>query len=484
MSWAPLDETAEAPPPLPAQPPARHGGHALLAGLRLALLARPRLAGLPLTIELFWLAALLQFALAFALDWAFAETPRQFDALGIASAAQGRLLDLLLAWLISRRLQDRELLWPAACLILLAGLPVGVLSQLVQELLLPRLVEAGHPWEQLSWGLFALTCAWWLLILVQLCAVLQPAAPAGRRATLALLCVALSALSGWGVPSYALWSKDYAAAYDAEEASRPEPLVAEAVFAQQPALLQQALAPIRRGVAGRPELYFVAFGPYGSQEVFRREVEYSERLFRERFGAAGRTLTLANHRSSVGRLPLATVTNLGQALREIGTRMNREEDILFLFLTSHGSQDARLSVELEDLSFLELSADTLARLLRESGIRWRVLVVSGCYSGSFIDQLKDEHTLLITAARADRVSFGCTDGNEFTEFGRAYFEQALNRSTSFTEAFAIAQERIHERETLAEETPSEPQIVVGGRIEAQLAAWRAGLAPLPPPLKP
>jgi Peptidase C13 family len=31
-----------------------------------------------------------------------------------------------------------------------------------------------------------------------------------------------------------------------------------------------------------------------------------------------------------------------------------------------------------------------------------VLVVSACYSGSFIDTLKDDHTLIITAAAANR----------------------------------------------------------------------------------
>jgi len=29
-------------------------------------------------------------------------------------------------------------------------------------------------------------------------------------------------------------------------------------------------------------------------------------------------------------------------------------------------------------------------------------VISACYSGSFVDKLRNDHTLVITAARADR----------------------------------------------------------------------------------
>jgi len=73
-----------------------------------------------------------------------------------------------------------------------------------------------------------------------------------------------------------------------------------------------------------------------------------------------------------------------------------------------------------------LSAQRLGELLRDSGIRWKVVLISACYSGGFIDPLADERTLVITASRADRTSFGCADTNELTDFGRAYFKEALS----------------------------------------------------------
>jgi hypothetical protein len=251
--------------------------------------------------------------------------------------------------------------------------------------------------------------------------------------------------------------------------------VAEEVFSSQPAIVERALTGLTPGIAGRPDLYFVAFGPYGDQDVFLKESLYSARLFATRFGAHGRSLALVNSPRKVKELPLASVTNLERVLARIGATMEPAEDILFLFLTSHGSRDGTLSVELDNLSFRPLTAPVLAAALKDSGIRWKVLVVSGCYSGTFLDALKDEHTLVISASRADRTSFGCSDGAEFTYFGRAYFEQALNQTRSFTEAFALADQRLAEWESREGRQRSEPQMVVGERIEAHLARWRATL---------
>ncbi|HSW12022.1 MAG TPA: C13 family peptidase [Solimonas sp.] len=443
------------------------------AGLRLGLLGRPRIDNLPLSAHAFWLLALLQLALNFTLAWLTAETPRRFDREGYTSEGVGIAVNLLLAYVIASGLSAPALLWRAAVLLGGAGLLLSVMGTLVQEYLFPQWLSDDDRW---AWGVWALFMAWWLAIFSRLSQLLQPASTPRQRGGIALLSLLLLGLSAWFVPHHELWTRDYAADYESEEQNRPPSLIAEEVFGAQPQRLQAALDAVLPGTAGKPELYFVAFGPYGDQDVFRKEAEYSTRLFRDRFGAAGRTLTLVTHRDSLGQQPLATVSNLGTALKELGRRMNRDEDILFLFLTSHGSQEGELSVQLEDLSFTPLTPETLARLLQESQIRWKVLVVSSCYSGSFIEKLKDEQTLLITAARHDRVSFGCSDEAEFTEFGRAYFEQALNQTRSFTEAFSLARKRVEQREREEKETPSEPQIIIGGQIEAKLGKWRETLA--------
>jgi hypothetical protein len=70
-----------------------------------------------------------------------------------------------------------------------------------------------------------------------------------------------------------------------------------------------------------------------------------------------------------------------------------------------------------------LRAQTVAKFLREAGIRWKVVVVSACYSGTFVEPLADNHTIVITAASRSRTSFGCSDERHLTYFGEAFYRE-------------------------------------------------------------
>jgi hypothetical protein len=248
-----------------------------------------------------------------------------------------------------------------------------------------------------------------------------------------------------------------------------------ALYAQQ-GLLDRALGALEPGRPGRTDLYLLAVAGDGSQEVFRREVDFVQKAFAGRFGTAGRTVALINSRNTLASAPMATVTSIGAALKAIGAKMNREEDILFLFLTSHGSRDHELTLDQVGMSLRGLRAQALGAMLKDSGIKWKVAVVSACYSGGFIDPLKDDTTMVITAARRDRASFGCADENDFTYFGRAFFKEALPGAGSFGQAFAKASALVDqwERNDKAD-AHSLPQIHAPAPVEGHLARWWAEL---------
>ena len=106
--------------------------------------------------------------------------------------------------------------------------------------------------------------------------------------------------------------------------------------------------------------------------------------------------------------------------------MDPEEDVLFLFLTSHGTKDGRLSIALYPSAGSRTSPPPeLRKMLDDAGIRNRVIVVSSCYSGTFVDALRDDDTLVMTASAKNRNSFGCSNEADFTYFGKAYFDEAL-----------------------------------------------------------
>jgi hypothetical protein len=118
-----------------------------------------------------------------------------------------------------------------------------------------------------------------------------------------------------------------------------------------------------------------------------------------------------------------------------------------------------------------LESAWLREALDEAGIRWRVIIVSACYSGSFIDELTSPTTVVITASAADKMSFGCTNSAEMTYFGQAFFAESLRKNTSFAAAFKDASLRIQERESMMGFEPSEPQMVVGSLMKTALPAF-------------
>jgi hypothetical protein len=141
---------------------------------------------------------------------------------------------------------------------------------------------------------------------------------------------------------------------------------------------------------------------------------------------------LVNNPSTIDDLPLANRHNLASALDAIGGRMKANEDLLFLYLSSHGDSDHRLTVQFSPLGMDDLSPATLKTMLGHAGIRYRVVVVSACYSGGFLDVLKDDDSLIITASLRDRTSFGCGADRDFTYFGEAYFRDSLKHTISFS----------------------------------------------------
>jgi hypothetical protein len=247
-----------------------------------------------------------------------------------------------------------------------------------------------------------------------------------------------------------------------------ETVADERLFHLQGQLIERELAALEPGRPGVAELYFVGFAPDASEDVFLKEMRFVKALFDERLGTAGRSIVLASSHEALAQLPIASVTNLGRALGAVGQAMNPEEDVLFLYLSAHGDREHRLSVSQPPLNLAPLTPTALARMLQDVPVKWRVIVVSACYAGGFIEPLRDANTVVIAAAAADRTSFGCEAGRDFTYFGEAYFRDALAKTRSFTAAFETAKDIVARREQAEQLTPSLPQIWVGAAIAERL----------------
>lgn len=469
---------------------------ALLDGVRAVLLLRPRGNPARPTPAVF-VAVLVCYALVSLLISACtSEPPRTLYAWGISTLLTDAMLTLIAAWLMVLISGRQDIVWGAAATTLAATTAISLLIQWPLDALAMRLFEDGRYIE--ATVLTHISTYWWLPALFTIARWLCPPR-FGIRLAAALAAFAVSALPWNWIPAVPLIDQDYEAltpeepidgSYDGIVGSGFESDAAaisfdpERLMFEQPRLLDAAIATLKPRTAGKTNLFVLAFGGDGSENVFHNEVDYAKKLFSQRFDADGHVLVLDNNPASIENRPLASLTNLELAMQALAERMDPTEDILLVYLTSHGSKDHHLLTQLDPLPLNQILPEDIADALKTTpAIRWKVLIVNACYSGGFVESLHDDSTMVITSARTDRTSFGCGAESEITYFGRALMVDALNQTLSIPDAFAQAKSDVAARESEESiETPSEPQIASSRSIEAKLDAWSHGLpahAPIP-----
>ncbi|MDO5050190.1 MAG: C13 family peptidase [Moraxella equi] len=253
------------------------------------------------------------------------------------------------------------------------------------------------------------------------------------------------------------------------------PTISETAFYAQPMILADHLANIEKSETGETDWYFMGVAGYSELDVFTNEIEQAKQLFDVRFGTKGKSIALINNPNTWQSDPIATKTSIHETLQTIGKQMNADEDVLFLTLSSHGAVDESgqilgdLVLDNPPLDLDDIDPVWLKETLDASGIRWRVIVISSCYSGAFIESLASPTTLIITASAADRASFGCGHNADLSYFGRAFFAEGLRGDkNTFDNAYAHTKKRVGELEALMGFTPSEPQMYVGSLMKTAL----------------
>ena len=407
------------------------------------------------------LLGLMAIALWILLDGWARDQPAEYSPIGFSGIATYALAALAVAWIMAARTEPpspiRSTVWLVALL---------------------------APWVVLGTWLASFTDPPWLELILALTVLVSVAQAAhalrairgesqGRAVLGGLgLAVLLWMMTGAAFVNASLWYTP-----DPEETAEGPNADVEASLYEQPARIAASLAAVAPHSGPAPQAYLLGFAGVGEQRVFSEEIQLASKVLGNRYGSAPRSLLLINDQRDLDSHPLATVTALERALHGLAARMNPQEDILFLVLSSHGSQDATIAVSNGGMELNPLDADTLADALQESGIRYKVIIISACYAGSFIPALSDENTIILAAAAADRTSFGCGSDRDLTYFGEAFFRDALPKTTSLRQAFTLAADALARRERAEHETPSKPQAYYGAAISARLEAMEKAATP-------
>ena len=396
-------------------------------------------------------------------SWLSSGEVGEFNPQGLISYALWPFIALIVGIFLSQRINNPRLMLVPALLWLVLDTHIALLQSLIQYLgyidvlpyifydYLPMIFMVLFVWQSLAvvW-VFSRELKW----------------PWWERAM--IVAATLFTLVVWqmSVKSQPIWKVE-----------ETPPTFAEDAFYAQSRVLGKSLEDVQYGEFAQSHWYFLGVAGAGYQDVFKSEVERIKEQFDTRFGTFGRSIMLVNNPETRTKTPIASRTSMEMALRRIGQQMNRESDVLFLYMTSHGLPN-QFEMENAPIDLNDVDPKWLKDTLDKSGIRWRVIVISACYSGSFVPALQDDNTLIITASAADRASFGCSNEADYTYFGRAFFDQAMREQTSVSAAFEQTKGTVAQWEKAQGFEASEPQWSIGKNMEFMLPQLEQRLFPV------
>lgn len=249
-----------------------------------------------------------------------------------------------------------------------------------------------------------------------------------------------------------------------------ETAVSPAIAAQQQQALAAALDGLSPQQAGVRDAYVISVGAW-SDHVFEHEAKNAAEVLSKRFNAKGRTIVLTNGQGETSRaFPAATPTHFAATLGRLSQVMDKKEDILVLYMTSHGNPDGSFAVNEAGRFQYNLSPAYLKAALDQVGVAHRLIIISSCFSGAFVPSLMNETTIVFTAAAHNRQSFGCQPERDWTYFGDAFINQTLRNGVPLGDAFEQAKVKITEWETRDKFEPSWPIGSIGAKSQPILQA--------------
>jgi Peptidase C13 family len=430
----------------------------------------PRLVGLPSLL----LSAFALIALRVALQIP-AGAGGGFNPYGINAAIAWIALEIAVAALLvppGVRTSALSAMLILTCIAELASMAAKVVVALV-----PSLAAAAAVFHERSvpFAIFAVVSLWWIGAMV---AVLRSFAPRPRLFTLgraAALWAALLAVSAvvphapifvgrdFDIRTANLWESLHARFATAEAASGPPG------FEQtQRSLLQTEIARLAPRKKDATNIYTLAIAGWADQDVFLKELDGALAAISAVLPIRGHWVRLVNHRETLENLPLANQRNFAASVHALSEILDKESDVLLLLMTSHG-EPGGFGLRLPSEVVTQLTPQEVVAVLDREGIKNRVVIVSACYSGTFVPPLANDNTIVLTASDAKSTSFGCAPERDWTYFGDALFRQSMRPGRDFQRAFDNARVLIQGWELMDRARPSNPQAHFGPTLVARLA---------------
>jgi Peptidase C13 family len=233
------------------------------------------------------------------------------------------------------------------------------------------------------------------------------------------------------------------------------------------ALLKQQLSVVDQQGAGAPagRILFAGFAMNSQSKAFRADVVTTEKLVRS-IDPNAVIFKLNNPVSGQeADWPFATAENMSLVLTKL-TALARPQDKVVILMSTHGNVDL-LSIHFDGKYYPHITSAWLNQTL--TGLRGKqtMLILSACYSGSFIEPVSGPSRIVLTASAKDRNSFGCQFQSNNTYFIDALINQSDMQDRSVIDIMNKAKVNVEKREVEQKlSPPSMPQMSVGNAARA------------------
>jgi hypothetical protein len=233
-------------------------------------------------------------------------------------------------------------------------------------------------------------------------------------------------------------------------------------------------------VSKEARVIYAGFAMHSQSKAFRNDVLSGARLAR---ALDPRAIVFQLDNPAFGQnddWPFATAENIRDVITQIA-KLARDGDRVMLLFSTHGNVDV-LGVNVAATNHPYVNGRALRSWLAPLGNKPTLLILSACYSGSFLDPLKAPNRMILTAAAKDRSSFGCQFHSDNTFFVQELIPQRLDAQQSLNQMADAAAANVAKREeAMRLSPPSLPQRFVGSGFEAlaqlPLAQWLGPIKP-------
>lgn len=276
---------------------------------------------------------------------------------------------------------------------------------------------------------------------------------------------------GWGIVGVLWVLLSTGCAISPDMASHRER--SEALWVEQTAGL-----PTPGSLSRKPRLWVLAAGLNDQSKAFEGDVEGFTSAIK-RINPNAVVLAMNNpHAGGELKRPFGTRENLQRALQTMGTHM-APGDTALVMLSTHGYINI-LANTAGQRDYPRITGEELNAMLAPLQAYPTGVIVSACYSGSLIPALKSPQRWIMTAAAADRNSFGCNFSSTRTFFVDALLQSLEKQPASVSAWHQMTEKTVRRMETAAGLTrPSNPPLWVGPQAQERFAKQnlRAFLVP-------